>query len=185
MDAYRLAMIAHLVGTIALFAGLVLTIACMVGLRNATSAGQLRRWAGRASRADKLLPVGAGLLLVSGVYATATAWGWRSGWVNVSLATLLLVSPLAPAVIARRLAAIHAAADGIAVGPIPTSLVAATRDPLLWASVCVMAAMSLGILLLMAAKPATGGAIATLGIALLAGLVAALPLGVMGAARRA
>ena len=99
MDAYRLAMIAHLVGTIALFAGLVLTIACLVGLRNARSAGQLRRWAGRASRADKLLPVGAGLLLISGVYSTATAWCWRTVWVNVSLAFRLLVCPLASVVI--------------------------------------------------------------------------------------
>ncbi len=134
MRIYAIVLVAHITGAIALLVGLVLIIISLWRMPHAASALQLRKWAGLASKADKLLPVGAALILLSGLYMVVAVWGWEHGWVNVSLAALLLVSPLVPSIIAPRLAEIHRAVDGMPDGPVPSSLRTVTQAPALWAA---------------------------------------------------
>ncbi len=176
MDGYRWAMIAHVIGTGTLFGGLAGTLGAMVGMWRATTVGQLRRRAAVAGRLEKLLPAGAALLLLSGLYLTVAAWGWRTAWVNVSLAALLAATPLVPAGIAPRLATIRVAAHAAEDGPVPAGLRALARAPALWTSALALAAVSCGILYLMAARPDTRGSLATTGLALGLVLLPALPL---------
>jgi hypothetical protein len=176
MDGYRWAVIAHVIGTGALFGGLGGTLGAMAGMWRATTIGQLRRRAAVAGRLEKPLPAGAALLLLSGLYLTVAAWGWGTAWVNVSLAALLAATPLVPAGVAPRLAAIRAAARDAGDGPVPAGLRALARAPALWTSALALAAVSCGILYLMAARPDTRGSLAAPGLALGLGLLPALPL---------
>ncbi len=175
MSLYAIALVAHIVGAIALLVGLVLISISLWRMPHAASVLQLRVWAGLAGKADKLLPVGAALILLSGVYMLMAVWGWGHGWVNVSLAALLLVSPLVPSIIAPRLAEIHQAADGTPEGPVPSSLRTATQAPALRIAVSVMTMVSVGIAVVMVTKPTTLWSITTLAVALLVGLAAAVP----------
>lgn len=175
MSIYASAMVAHIAGVMALLVGLVLVITSLWCMRRATSLIQLRKWAGLATKADTLLPLGAVLILLSGLYMTMTVWGWGHGWVNTSLIALLLVSPLVPAVIGPRLAEIRKIAAGLPEGPISPLLRAATQDPALQASVTVMTAVALGIGVMMVTKPATAGSLMVIAIALLVGLAATFP----------
>src|SRR5215210_2389988 len=107
MNGVQLAIGFHVIGTIALFVGLVLTILCMIGIRRSRSVQHLRKWVGLATKVDKLLPLGAILLLLSGLYLVFTGDGWGTGWVNVSLAALVLLIPLVPSMIVFRFVAIR------------------------------------------------------------------------------
>ena len=175
MGIYAIVLVAHITGAIALLVGLVLIVISLWRMPHAASVLQLRKWAGLASKADKLLPVGAALILLSGLFMVVAVWGWEHGWVNVSLAALLLVSPLVPTIIAPRLAAIHRAVEGIPDGPVPSSLQTATHAPALWTSVAVMTTISLGIAVVMVTKPAAPWSITIVAVALLVGLAAGVP----------
>ena len=145
MDGYGLAMFVHILGTVLLFSGLVLTTAALVAMARAGTVAGVRRWTRIAGRADKLLTAGAGLLLLSRIYLILTEWGWRVAWINASLGALLLVSPLVPLGISMRLPRIAA--------PAPAVLRARTRDRILWLSMTALTCVSFGVLYLMLAKP--------------------------------
>ena len=175
MSIYAIALSAHIVGAVALLVGLVVISISLWRMPRANSMLQLRTWARLATIADKLLPVGAALILLAGVYMALTVWGWGHGWINTSLAALLLVSPLVPAIIGPRLAEIHRSATAMPEGPVPPSLQAATHAPALSISVSVMTAVSLGITVVMVTKPTTPWSSAALVVALLVGLAASIP----------
>ena len=175
MSIYVIAFVAHILGAVVLLVGLVLIIISLWRMPHAATIIGFRQWAGLVTKADKLLPAGAALSLLSGLYMAMTLWGWSHGWANTSLAALLLVSPLAPTIIGPRLGKIRKAAAGMPTGPVPSSLRMAAHDPALHASVSVMMAVSLGIGVVMVTKPATLGSIMIVAIALLVGLAAAFP----------
>lgn len=176
MDAYTLSIIGHIVGTIAMMFGLVLVLVSLIGMRSATGVPQVRRWAGIATKVDKLIPVGAVLILASGLYLVIAAWNWRQGWINVSLVTLLLVTPLVPTLIAFRLAAVAHQARSASGNTIPAGLRATMLDPLMWTGVLIVTAMSFGILYLMIFKPTDiATSVVAMGMALIIGLVVSLP----------
>ncbi len=175
MRLYAIIVFMHIVGAIALLIGLILINISIWRMPYAASVTQLRRWAGLARKADTLLPVGAALILLSGVYLVVAVWGWGHSWVNVSLAALLLVSPLVPTVIAPRVAEIHRAVADLPEGPVPAAFNTATHVPALWTSVSMMTAVSIGITVVMVVKPNVWWSITAVAIALLVGFTAAAP----------
>ena len=60
-------------------------------------------------------------------------------------------------------------------GPVSPTLRQQLRQPLLWASFQVRTAIFLGIVFLMTVKPGPGGALLTVGAAVVLGLASALP----------
>ena len=81
MSLYSFALFLHIVGALALFA--LLTIEG-VSLREGIPAARINRVLG---------PISALLILVPGLYMSATSWGWQ-GWILISLATWLLLAVL-------------------------------------------------------------------------------------------
>jgi hypothetical protein len=175
MGIYGFAFAAHVVGAVALLVGLVLITISLWRMPRAVTIAGFRKWAGIATKADKLLPAGAALILLSGLYMTMTVWGWSHGWANTSLAALLLMSPLTPTIIGPRLGELRKAATGVSADSVPSSLRIATYDPVLHTGVSVMMLVSLGIAAVMVTKPTTLGSIMLVAIALLVGLAAAFP----------
>ncbi len=165
----------HVLGTLTLFGGLALTILAVIGIRRSRSVRQLLQWARFATTVDKLLPLGALLVLLSGLYLVFTTWGWSVGWVNIALVLLVLLIPLVPATIVFRFAAIRRMAATLEDGPLSASVQATTRDPVLWTGASIVTTGSCCILWLMITKPSQPGALGSLGIALLIGLAGVLP----------
>ena len=63
MGIYGIAFASHIVGAVALLVGLVLITISLWRMPRAVTIAGFRKWAGIATKADKLLPAGAALIL--------------------------------------------------------------------------------------------------------------------------
>jgi hypothetical protein len=113
-------------------------------------------------------------ILVSGFYMTATVWGGVA-WIIVAFWTLVLVGGLPVALTGPRMAAIGRALT-TEHGPVSPTLQHLKNHPLLWISIQTRVALALGIVFLMTVKPALGGSLLTIGVAMVLGFASALPM---------
>jgi len=177
MTLYSAALFLHVVGALLLFATLSLEGIGLRQLRRAAMPAQVRESAAIAGLNRLVGPASAFLIVVPGLYMTATAWGWVP-WILVGLASWAVVGVLG-AVNGIRLAAAGRAAAG--VERVSPDLAARLADPLLLASWLLRLAIVLGVVFLMTVKPGMAGALlamasaAAIGAAAGAACVAAAP----------
>lgn len=113
-------------------------------------------------------------ILVAGFYMMAIAQ-IGGAWIIVAFWSLVLLSVLAVTLSFRRMAAIGRAVT-IETGPVSPSLRHLLRHPLLWIGIQTRVAIALGIVFLMTLKPDLSGALLAIGVAIVLGLVSALPI---------
>jgi hypothetical protein len=166
---YHLALFLHIIGAFGLVAAMTFETIGLQGLRRAIEKQDAVRWLSVARVVQRLAPASLGLILVMGLYMTATTWGAR-GWILVSLAGLV-----AYALIGGLLTGVRMARIGPAVGrssePLSDDLRAALRDPVLLISIRTRLGIVLGIALLMTLKPSL---VVSLVIVVLAGAMGLL-----------
>ena len=171
MSFYTLALFAHIVGVLGLFIGIGLQWTSVLRLRRAQFVAQVREWASLTSVLGILMPAASLLILVAGSYMTVTTWGWRTPWIDVSLAALILLLAPAGAMNSHRLKAIQMAAGASApTGTIPAELQRQITNPLLWTMVQTSGMILLGVVFLMTTKPDLVGSLITLAAALALGV---------------
>jgi hypothetical protein len=172
MTAYSIALFLHLVGVLALFAGIALEQTGLRRLRSAASVAQAREWM-TLLRGLRRIDTPAGLtILVSGGYL-ATHGAGHHAWVAAGIVGMVAMALLGVAVGRPRFLAIVTAMPATD-GPVSSSLRARLADPILRASAATRAALGLGIVFDMAVKPAAAGAVIALVVALLAGAASSL-----------
>jgi hypothetical protein len=173
MTLYALALFVHIVGVLGLFMGIGLQWIIVQRLSQAQTVAQVREGTSMVAIQERLWPTAALLILLAGIYMTVTAWGWRTPWIDVSLAALIVQGAVAGALINRRLKAIHTgiAATEAPAGAFPPGLKRQIADPVLRAAVQINAIMGLGVVFLMTTKPGLVGSLITLAVALLLGIV--------------
>ena len=93
MNTYPGIVILHVGGAIALAVGALGLLSWMITLNGGRA--PLRS----ATALDKAVPIGAGVVLGTGLYMTTRVGGWDETWLAVGLGGLLLVAPLSPVVI--------------------------------------------------------------------------------------
>lgn len=155
MDAtllYHLALFLHILGAFGLVAAMTFEVIGLQGLRRARTREDALTWLGVARVVQRLAPASLGLILVMGLYMTATNWGWM-GWIVVALAGLVAIGLIGGLLTGIRMARIGPAV-GRSSGPLSDDLKAALRDPILLVSLRTRLGIVLGILLLMTLKPA-------------------------------
>jgi len=82
---YRFALFLHIVGAFGLIAAVTLEAIGLRGLRHATQGDEARMWLGISRRlVSRLAPASLGVILLTGLLMTATAWG-PQGWIAVAL----------------------------------------------------------------------------------------------------
>ncbi len=172
MTAYSIALFLHIVGALALFAALGLEGVALLNLRHSATAEQVREWAKVSGLVRWLGPASLGLLLLAGLYMTATTWGPQA-WIITAFATMLLL-PVLGSRSGLRLAAVGRAL-ATERGPLSAGARAQLNDPFLLLSYQVRLAAALGIVFLMVVKPELLGSLVTIGVALIVGLASALP----------
>jgi hypothetical protein len=172
MTAYSIALFLHIIGALALFAALALEGVALLNLRRAETAEQVREWAKVSGLNRRLGPASLGLLLLAGLYMTATTWR-AQGWINTALLTMLLL-PVFGALNGRWLAAIGRSLVAER-GPLADAVRVRLGDPFLTTSYLIRLAAALGIVFLMAMKPDPLGSVVTIGVALAAGLALSVP----------
>jgi hypothetical protein len=171
MNLYRLALFAHVLGVLGLFIGMGLQWTIVLRLRRAQTVAQLREWSSVVGGVGKLTLVSGALTLGAGLYMTLVAWSWRTPWIVVSLAAMLVMIALGAGVTARRLQAVKRAAVGVSNEAISPDLHLRIRDPRLWIATQLTGGTALGVVFLMTTKPDLGGSLLALAAALILGSV--------------
>lgn len=171
MSLYSVSVFLHVVGALALFAGIGLEQASLRNLSRASTSAQAREWVTLLRGRRRVEGPAALIIVATGVYLVATRWGYHA-WIGLGLLGLVLMAVLGAALTGRRISAIAQAlpADD---GPIPTALRERLRDPLLRTTATLRAALALGIVFNMTVKPGTAGAFAAIGVALALGAAVA------------
>lgn len=162
---YSLALFFHILAAFGLIAAITIEAVSQRGLRQATSAEAARIAVRPLSFVPPLGGGSAALILATGIYMMATAWGLR-GWIVIALAGLILNALSGALITRRRMLRLQPVLEGS--GPLSAQAQLTLRDPVLLASLRLRLAVLLGILLLMTVKPS---AIASLSIVLLAAVI--------------
>ncbi len=172
MSLYSIALFLHIVGALGLFAALGLEWTSLRQLRRATTVEQARAWFDVLGLVRRIGPAALVAILLPGFYLMAAAWGW-TGWIVVALAGMGLLAALGA------LNGVPLAALGRELTTRQGTLAAPVRErlqhPRFVTSIKTRVALVVGIVFLMTVKPDLGGALLTIGVAVVLGLVASVP----------
>ena len=169
---YSISLFLHIVGALGLFAALAFEQAALVNLRRATRMAQAREWLSLMRALQRLQGPSALVLVATGSYMMLTSWR-NQAWAGLGLVGMVLMAIIGIVVTGRRMKAIGRAFP-VGDGPLPAPVRKRLADPALHMSASVRVALALGIVFDMSVKPATGGAVAALVIALGLGALVAL-----------
>ena len=176
MNLYTLALFAHVCGVIGIFAGMGVWVFSVAALRRAQRVEQARILSGLMVVSGNLV-VGSILLLgVAGFYMAITVWGERATWIIVATISFVLLAPGGALIIDPRVRAIARLARDAQDGPLPETLAARTRDPLLATGLSIYIAVLFGIVFLMTTKPPVEESVVAMLIAVVVGVILSLPL---------
>lgn len=172
MNAYELALFAHLLGVVTLFAAIALVETAGARLRRATRVEHVRLWIDLTRSAAPLFPAALVTVLGSGLFMTADSWTFTTPWVVVATAAVVVLGGIGGSVQGLRFATIGRTAAAAQDGPVPQHLTELVGAPALWVAVVAPDVATLGILWTMATKPGWAGSIvAVAGLAIVGALV--------------
>lgn len=114
-----------------MFIAVGLTITAMVAMLYSKKTETLRVWAALAVKVDGLLPFSVIIIFLPALYLVITTWGWHAAWINLSLAALIVMTFMGPAINLRRLKNILKAADAETASTPSATLVKTVQDRLL------------------------------------------------------
>ncbi|HET6818449.1 MAG TPA: hypothetical protein VFH66_14570 [Mycobacteriales bacterium] len=160
ISLFNFVLFLHISLVVVAFAMAGIVHAGMPAMARARDVSQMRPWAELLHRLDPLFPVVALFLLGLGSWLvhlgahTGDGFSFKDGWVITSIVTLVVIEGIAGALLAptakRLVASIHEAADG----PPSAELRVAARDPKIWYPGHIATFGFLGIVFVMATKPA-------------------------------
>lgn len=167
---YTLIKFLHVSGDIGIFIGIGAQLAGLAALRRAQYTNQARIlvWLIRVSESMAVISVL--LTLATGLYMAWTVWTFRTSWIIVSLASLIvLVLPVIRILIEPRMKAMVNMIEEAPEGPLSEAMYERIHDPVLGGGLQTLAVIVLGIVFLMTTKP-------TLAVSIIA-MAAAIALG--------
>jgi hypothetical protein len=161
MSWYTLVVFVHIAAAVALMAGSVIgSPAVRSAVGRAATIQELRAYLGLGRPLLVLEPVGAMLVLASGIYLTPL-WGWSLGWIQVAIGLWVVNGVVAAALVHpahKRIAQAAADAGDRQVGP---RLHALRSSPRWLIGGDVLMANDAAVLFLMVAKPGLALSLAT------------------------
>ncbi len=175
---YEVGLFFHILGVFGIAGGATAFLLVVSVMRRAETVQEVRLLATLASIIEKLFPVAAIVLLVSGGYIVSTDIGYKfnMGWVNYS-ATALILGTIAGYVInGRRTDAIRTAAAAAPEGPVPQALAAQIHDPWIFGTTHALTLMVMAIIWNMTTKPGDAEAAIVIIVAVLIGAASAMPM---------
>jgi hypothetical protein len=160
VDTYTVVIYLHLLSLFVGVGAAGIVGVCMFRLRAAQSLTDAVPWGMLAGQTEKAFPVAILGLFGSGAYLTSDRWTWSPGWIQVSVAGLVLIAVQGPLVAGQRAKLLERALHENGPGPLGERARRMTRDPLLWLVTFANPGIVLGIVWNMTQKPSTGSAIA-------------------------
>lgn len=156
---YPLAVFLHVVGVMALVALSGLEWAILHRLRRDPEPGEVTVALTTLGKGQKLVALGAPLLLLSGLYLVWAAWAWTTPWIITGGVSTVVLGFLGGNVTGRHMGALIAS-DG---ANLPAHL------PGMWTSFTIRIAVLVATVFVMCAKPGLEGSVGAIAVAVAAG----------------
>jgi hypothetical protein len=170
MRFYSIAMLVHVLGLIAVFAGFAIQHRAAARLRRAVRYDEARLWAELLTATRSMVPSGVLMLLLSGGYLLTPQWPHLRASSIVAIVAVLFIAVAALAVVNPGFAAINrsvSAGDGaLSAAAIQTIGGAGT-----WAALFAANGVALGTIWLMTARPALVEAVLVVLLPAIIGLI--------------
>jgi hypothetical protein len=148
--------------------------ACLFNLRAARRLADAGPWGALAGKTESVFPVVILGLFGTGAYMTSDVWTWSTGWIDVSIAALVLIAIQGGGVASRRAHALKHALMENGPGELREHARRMTRDPALWIASFANPSLVLGVTWNMTQKPGTGEAVAAVLVAYAVGVAVAI-----------
>lgn len=146
-------------------------------MRRSKNVQEVRLWSGLAAKVDKIFPAAVIVLLLSGVFIVEdVGFEWSSGWINVSLITLIAMALVGALINSRKTNAIEKSANAASDGELPQVLAAQISDPVLFGTTHALTLGVIAIIWNMTTKPGDAQAGMVIVIAIALGALSALPM---------
>ncbi len=175
MDTYHVVLYIHL---LALFVGIgagAVMLVCLFQLRAAQTLMDAVPWGRVAGKTGRAFPVAILGLFGTGAYMTSDVWTWSTGWIDVSIAGLVVLALQGPLVAERTAHKLKQALQENGPGPLGKKARRMARHPGLWVVDLSNLGVVLGIVWDMTQKPGTWSAIAAVVGGYVVGAALALP----------
>jgi hypothetical protein len=172
MNSFSIALFLHIVGALGVFVALSLEWTALRQVRSATLAEQVRPWMRILKSTNKVGLPSMLMTVVTGIYMVLDGLGWVP-WILVVIGALVLVITLSVVLTKPRMMAIGQALAKER-GPVSQSFQSLVNHPSLWISIQTRVAVALGIIFLKVTTPDFGGALLTIGVAIVLGIASAL-----------
>jgi hypothetical protein len=160
LDTYHVVLYIHL---LALFIGIgaaTVLLVCLFQLRAAQTLAEAVPWGSVAGKTARTFPIAILGLFGTGAYMTTDVWTWSTGWIDVSIAGLVLLALQGPLVAERTAKKLERALHDNGPGPLGEQARRMTRHPGLWVAELSNIGVVLGVVWCMTQKPGTASAIA-------------------------
>ena len=164
----------HVIGAMGYATGAFVTLLGLFALRRTRLVEEARSLLEFLERIGSISGISLLVTILAGLYLTATEWGWLTGWIDVSLGSLVLLFAMGVLMGTRR-HAIALSLKDMPDGPLPMGLLQRINDPWMGLGVYSMNTVLLGIVFLMTAKPSLVDSLITIGVSLVLGLLVSLP----------
>jgi uncharacterized membrane protein len=167
----------HILGVFGIAGAATAFLVVISAMRRAKTVQEVRLLATFGAIIDKLFPVAAIILLVSGAYeVNAANFDFGDGWVNFSATALIVGSIVGYLVNGRRSEALRKAANAAPEGPVPQALSARIHDPWVFGTTHALTLMVLAIIWNMTTKPGDAEAAIVIILAVVIGAGSAMPM---------
>ena len=164
IDLFGVILFLHITVVIVAFAMAGVMHTALQAMARAGAVQELRSWGKAMHRIEPLFPLMALLLLGFGIWLvhlgehTDDNFRFSDGWVITAIVTLVAVEAIGGAVLAPRGKKLTGQIEEAGDGPVSDEIHAGTTDPAVWYAAHVTTFAFLGVVFLMAAKPAGGWA---------------------------
>lgn len=165
MNAYHAVLYLHLLSLLVGIGAASLMAFYASRLRAAETLQDAAPWGMLAGRMEPVFPVVILGLFGTGAYMTSDLWTWGTGWIDVSIAGLVVIALQGSLLGKRRAEVLKHALQENGPGPLGERARRLARDPGIWIPTLANPAIVLGVMWNMVEKPGTGGAIAAVLVA--------------------
>jgi len=174
LDTYHVVLYIHF---LALFVGIgaaAVLVTCLFQLRGAGTLADALPWGKTAGTTARVFPIAILGLFGSGAYMTSDVWTWSTGWIEVSIVVLVILSiqgPVVGGLMGKKLE--HALREN-GPGRLGETARRMILHPVLWGNEFTAIAIVLATVWNMTQKPGTGSAILAVVVAYVVGAALAL-----------
>ena len=172
MDAYSIVLTIHLLGLLVAAMASSVALYAALQLRQVTSPPEAAHWGRLVRSVVPAFPVATVTLLGSGAYMTQSQWTWHTPWIDAGLAGLGLIVICGSGIEASRGRLLK---QELITAGMSARALRLLRDPYAWSAKLTTLTLMIGVMFLMTTKPAGIASAATIGAAVIIGVVSAIP----------